>query len=207
VAHVGYTYSSIELVDDGSLDANAFQGLAQQLAVLNGISGTFTVTPRNVSQGGSLQLPAGASGPAQQVFDQASDQLADFAVPFPRQAVGVGARWRVTTARDVSGISVRQQTEYRLRARDGNTIALEVQIEQRAAAQRVEAPNLRPGATVDLTVLRTTGNGTTTVNLTDTLPMSTTVHANSNQQFTIRQNGDVATATQHLTLDVTISRP
>jgi hypothetical protein len=207
VATVAYTYSGIDVVDDGSLDAPTFQSLAQQLAVLNGVSGTLTVTPRNVSQGGTLQLPPGASGSAQQVFDEASKQLSDLAVPFPRPAVGVGARWRVSMAREVSGITARQHADYRLRARDANTVTLEVSIDQRAAPQRADVPGLRPGATVDLTVLRTTGNGQTTIDVTDTLPVTTSVHANSNQQFTIRQSGDVTTASQQLTLDMTLSRP
>lgn len=63
-----------------------------------------------------------ASGLTQQILDGLGDQLHQTATPFPEEAVGVGARWRVASERRSNGIPSTAVTEFRLVSIDGTRV-------------------------------------------------------------------------------------
>lgn len=204
-ADVTYTYGDVQVVDDGSVSDATREQLETALQPLTKISGRATVTPRNEyldsSVSGTESLPAETA----QVVDQLGQQSSSLAVPFPVEAVGVGARWRATTALETSGIRARQQYEYTLRARDGNDVTLDIKYVQTAPRQRAELPGAPASAKVRVTKWRVTGSGTSTIDLATPFPVEAQTHAAGTQEFSVRYGGESGTLSQKLTVDVTAS--
>ena len=113
---ISYNYPSVGVVNDGSLsDAQVGQYQAA-LAPLAALTGTGTLTARNQIIDSTIAGTEGLDPTVAQVVSQVSNQLGAFSVPFPREAVGIGARWRGTSKLNVSGVEARQVIEYTMRA-------------------------------------------------------------------------------------------
>jgi hypothetical protein len=204
-ADVTSTYGDVQVVDDGSVSDATREQLETALQPLTKISGRSTVTPRNEyldsSVSGTEALPAEVA----QIVDELGQQSSSLAVPFPVEAVGVGARWRVTTALETSGIRARQQYEYTLRARDGNDVTLDMKFVQTAPHQRAELPGAPANAKVQVTKWRVTGSGTSTLDLATPFPVEAQTHAAGTQEFSVRYSGESGTLSQKVAVDVTAS--
>jgi hypothetical protein len=204
-AEITYTYGDVEVVDDGSVSDAMREQLETALEPLTELTGRATVTPRNEyldeSVAGIESLP---DVPAQ-IFQQVGQRTSLFVVPFPLEAVGVGARWRATTLVEVSGIRVRQQYEYRLRDRVGDRVTLDVSFEQTAPRQRAKLPGVPPSARVEITKWRGTGSGSSTLELTTPFPAELQNHMTSTQEFSARYRGDSSQVALKITTDITAS--
>ena len=107
----------------------------------------------------------------------------------------------------MSGIDVRQTYEYTLREREADRVVLDVEYTQTAPRQRAELPGVPKGTKVEITKFRVSGTGSTTVGLSELMPIESRMHAAGVQVFSVRAEGEQGTLTQKLTVDVTVSRP
>ena len=206
-AQISYSYSDIEVVDDGSLGTAERAQLEAAYAPLESVTGTGRLTPRNQVFDSTLAGTEGFDPAVAQAMSQVSDQVGSISVPFPAEAVGIGARWRGVSSARVGGIDVRQTYEYTLREREADRVVLDVEYTQTAPRQRAELPNVPSGTKVQITKFKISGTGSTTVGLSELMPIESRMHAAGVQVFSIRPTGERGTLTQKLTVDVTVSRP
>jgi hypothetical protein len=118
-------------------------------------------------------------------IDELSQRLLGVAVPLPSVPIGVGARWRaVTVLRQGLGV-VKQTASYELIGQDGPSLTLTVDIKRVAEEQRVAAPGMPPGTTVDLVALFRRVTGRLEVRLDEALPIrgDLTIEARSHQRI------------------------
>ena len=205
-AQISYTYSDIEVVDDGSLGTAERAQLEAAYAPLASVTGTGTLTTRNQVFDTTLAGTEGFEPAVAQAMSQVSDQVGSASVPFPAEAVGIGARWRGVSSSRLSGIDVRQSSEYTLREREADRVVLDVEYTQTAPRQRAELPGVPKGTKVEITKYRVAGTGSTTVGLSELMPIESRMHAAGVQNFSFRQQGDQGTLSQKLTIDVTVSQ-
>jgi len=144
---------------------------------------------------------------AANLMSQVSDQVGSLAVPFPVEAVGIGARWRGVSSARSTGIDARQTYEYTVRERDADHVVLDVEYTQTAPRQRAELPGVPTGTKVSITKFRVAGTGTATIGLSALLPVESKTHAAGVQIFSVQENGDHHTLTQKVTADVSVSPP
>ena len=116
-AQVSYAYRDVTVVDDGSTSATRRDQLETGLAPLTAVTTSGTVTTRNAFVDFKTEGTEGLDPSVAQILNQLTDQFSSLSVPFPREAVGTGARWRATTSVRVAGIDVQQSYIYRLRER------------------------------------------------------------------------------------------
>jgi hypothetical protein len=204
-AEITYTYGDVGVVDDGSVSEATRQQLETALEPLTEVTGRATVTPRNEFLESSVEGTESLPDQTARIVDQIGQQSSSLAAPFPSEAVGVGARWRATTTFEASGIRLRQQYEYRLRARDGNRVTLDIDFVQTAPRQRANVPGLPASARVQITGWRVTGSGNSTLELTTPFPAELQTHAAGTQEFSVRYRGDSGTLSQRVALDITAS--
>jgi hypothetical protein len=203
---ISYRYSNTAVVNDGSLSAAQLAQYQSALAPLNSLTGTAKLTPLNQlldsKVAGTEQLEPAVA----QLESQLADQLGSLSAPFPRQAVGIGARWRVTSSLHVSGIDARQVAEYTLRAHDGNQVGVDVTLTQTAPPQSAELPGVPKGTKVRITKWNVSGTGNATMSLDRPgLPLTSMAHASGTQTFAVSAQGQKETLNQKISTDVKVS--
>jgi hypothetical protein len=207
MAGLSFAYTDISVTDDGTLDPAELAQFETALAPLTSVHGTQSVTARNQVLEAEIDGLDAFDAALAETMSQLSDQAGSTAVPFPKEKVGVGARWQGVTDLRVNGIDVRQTYEYELRARDGDTAVIGVSYVQTAPRQRAQLPGTPSGTVVRVTSFRVTGSGEATVDLTEPLPTASDIEASGRQVFAIRAAGDRGELSQDLELHVTLQVP
>ena len=169
---ISYSYSDIKVVDDGSLGTAELEQLESAYAPLASVTGTGRLTARNQVFDSTIAGTDGFDPTVAQAMSQVSAQVGSVSLPFPAEPVGIGARWRGVSSAWASGIDVRQSYEYTLRERDADRVVLDVEYTQTAPRQqRAELPGVPKGTKVEITKFRVSGTGSTTIGLSDLLPI------------------------------------
>ena len=205
-ATISYGYSNVDVADDGTLSAAEVAAIRAAFAPITSVVGTATVTPENQLSDSEVSGLDGLDPIVSRIMSQVADQGTGLQVPFPRQAVGVGARWRATTTLTLNGIDLRQAYVFTLRARDGDRIELDTEFTQTAPRQRAELPGVPAGTQVQVTRFRTTGNGNATLDLTEPVPLASESEAAGAQVFDVRAQGQQGTLRQKVEIGVELSR-
>lgn len=203
---VSYSYSDAGIVDDGSLTAEQRAQYDAAFAPLNSLAGTGTLTPRNQFVDSEITGLDQQDVSTAQLLTQLSDQFDTMTVGFPREAVGVGAQWKLTSNLTLNGIKVRQTTKYTLQQREGDRVVLDVELVQTAPPQRTSIAGLPQGAKVEIVKWKASGSGTTTLSLVQpVLPVESTMRMDGNQRLAVTVDGDRAILRQEIAGDVTVT--
>lgn len=145
-----------------------------------------------------LLPPDGSSDETRATTERALLQIMSTNPVFPVEPVGVGAQWSVKT-RTLGDTNMLRTTTYTLTSRDGDTVTLDVQVQEEPAKKTLE---LDDGNKLTAEDWSTTSSGTITVDLTKLLPTAgentattRTVYAGPNPDFKVVQ--DMTTATTY----------
>jgi hypothetical protein len=201
---ISFSYPSFEILKGGNASKSQRQQIQQAFSGLTGLSGQLTVTPQGVLVDSTLNVPPNLDSSVSSLVTQLGEQLRTLAIPFPAAPVGVGARWRATTALALSGIQANQVYEYTLKKRTGSKVVLGVRGTQTAGQQTVELPNVAPGAQLQVQSYKTTYRGENTVDLASLLPVAGEIRSNGNQAFHIQSGSNSGTLRQHLTVQLVL---
>lgn len=164
-----------EVVDDGSTDPAVVAAMRGALSELEGMRGHGVVTSRGFTKEADIQVPANASAQTKQLFDGMRQSIDQIASPLPEEAVGVGAKWDTITTIRQNGLAIEQTATNRLVAIDGDTISLEIVMNQAASPQKFTAN----GVDAELESYSASGSGATSLGLAELVPSSSTVKMNS----------------------------
>jgi hypothetical protein len=118
--------------------------------------------------------------------DELSQRLLGWIVPLPEEPLGVGARWTaVVVLRQGLGV-VKQTARYHLVEATAERLVLEVDLRRVAEEQRVQAPELPPGTSLELLALFRSVTGRLELSLQAPLPIAAelTIEARSHQRLT-----------------------
>lgn len=199
--HATFSYPQFEVLKGNGASARQRKAVEQALAGLGGLSGDLTVTPTGALVDSSLNIPPDVDPSVSQLLGQLRDQFRDLTVPLPDPEVGAGARWRATTQLTINGIDVRQVYEYRLEKRTGSTLELEIRGTQTAKRQTVDSPS---GVTLRVKSFKTTFRGSTTMDLTRLLPVTSRISGRGDQVFDVRAGGESGELRQHIDIEATL---
>ena len=196
-----FRYDSVNVVDDGSADPALVQGLKTSgIDKLTTVSGTLRMTTRGELLDASISKPDDFPPAIGQFLDQIEPQLQNMTVPFPKEAVGVGARWSVKTDLTLGGIRLNNEYGYELLEITGDTYKMDLTVKQTAPAQTADLQ----GVKARITSFVTTGEGDATGRLNEVLPLAFTNHAIGDQAFEFDEAGKTSTLRQHIDMNVTL---
>lgn len=171
--HFDFTYKNVDLLGEPGAPREAINALRPSLTPLIGLSGSIVVNSRGQTKSTRINFPPELDPTAKQIFEQLSTSLDQFYAPLPEEAVGAGARWRVSQELNVNGIQLTQSAIYELVSNRDNVLDLMVLVEQEALPQAVTLPSipaLPVGATLELRSLSSQGEGEMTFGLGQILP-------------------------------------
>ena len=169
-----------------------------------GVRGTAVVPPSGSATRLRLHAPAGAAPEVLATLDQLEQQLGRLVPPLPRVAVGRGARWRVTETLRSGGVVVDRTTTYRVVALTGSRVDYEAEVRQEARPDRGAGPSTSAGPAAELVTATVSGTTTGHFSLGD-LASSSTTSLRGTQQVRTTDGDASSTATQRLTLRVTVA--
>jgi hypothetical protein len=197
---VAFSYPSFDVLRGGDISTSERRRIERAFTGITGLSGQLTLTPQGVLVSSSLNVPPDVDPSVSSLITQLGEQLRTLAIPFPAEAVGVGARWRASTDLTLNGINARQIYEYTLKKRTGSKLVIGVTGTQTAGRQTVELSDVAPGAQLEVRRFKTTFRGENTVELTNLLPSAGKVRSNGEQSFRIKSGSRSGTLSQQLTV-------
>lgn len=206
-ARASYQALEAHVVDDGTLAAEDLQRYESAISALTSLGGTMTLSSRNITTQPTVTGTEGFDDAAARIMEDVAGQSTIVGVILPREAVGIGARWRSTATIVTSGVTVRQTSTYTLRSFDGEQIVVDIAVLQTAAPQSMDIPNLPEGATARITRWRGEGHGTATIAVREPVARSANVAMSADQRFTISLQGQRAPVVQHLEMTMDLTRP
>ncbi len=196
-----YNLAATEMkwVNPESADPMIMSTLQKMILDPASIKGAGTVSNRGIVRNAKMDTGAASDPQMAQIMNSMSSTIASFSVPFPDEAVGVGARWEVFTSTQAGGVHSFQKSTVELTAADAARCALKVSIEQSAPPQPMTAPGMPAGTTATLDKM--SGSGTTTISQPfDSLAATTDGSMSSSMAMTI----DLGGQTQPVTVQVSI---
>ncbi len=174
--------------------------MQESLKDLQGVKATGQVTTRGEFTSYNQELQPGASKDALQIMENVEQSMRQSVIPFPEEAVGVGAKWTVNSSLTSNGVQVQQVATYELLERTETTAKLRLTMKQTARSQSLSIPDAPPGVTATMDSLTTNGTGTMTINLASIVPalkMNMTTHA--------AMTAKSGTETQSMQMDLTMA--
>ncbi|MBD0394890.1 MAG: hypothetical protein ICV52_13830, partial [Microcoleus sp. C1-bin4] len=161
--HYDFAYTNADITGNtGNTPPAVRDAMRSALKSMVGMKGSFIMDNRGFNKGGNFILPEGADNNLKQMVRQMSKSIEQVASPLPAEAVGKGAKWRVSSSSDFSGIKVNDISTYELASWQDGVASLNVSIEQQANPQNISSPQLPPGTTLTLKSFASQGRGATT---------------------------------------------
>ena len=110
---------------------------------------------RELTLGGSTLDPAARA----RVLEVVDEAIADLLVPVPGEALGVGAKWRVSDKKRLLGVEVRSVRTFEVIALEDEGVRLRVTQERRAPDQEIEATGTATSTRMTLTAFEASAEG------------------------------------------------
>ncbi|MEG4301648.1 DUF6263 family protein [Microcoleus sp. D3_18a_C4] len=188
--HYEFAYTNSDIVGDtGNMPPAVRDAMRSALKSMVGVKGSFIMDNRGFHKGGNFILPEKADNNLKQMVRQMSKSLEQVASSLPAEAVGKGAKWRVSSSSDFSGIKVNDISTYELASWQDGVASVNVSVEQQANPQNITSPQLPPGTTLTLKSLASQGRGATTMRLDRLIPVRSTWSVSSNSEMSAKTAG------------------
>lgn len=147
----------------GESTAEGAAQIGEALSAVQGLKGWYAMDSRGRITGGALDSSGAAN--AAQLMGDFQESMQQLSAPFPAEAVGQGARWRVQQNTDTGGMKISQTAQYSLRARSGQRVVLDASI----VDSKIDPGTALPmGARIES--LKIEGGGATTIELDKLAP-------------------------------------
>lgn len=187
--HYEFAYTNADITGDtGNTPPAVRDAMRSALKSMVGMKGSFIMDNRGFHKGGNFIWPEGADNNLKQMVGQMSKSLEQLTSPLPAEAVGKGAKWRVSSSSDYI-MNVNVISTYELASWQDGVASLNVSIEQQANPQNITAPQLPPGTTLTLKSFASQGRGATTMRLDRLMPFRSTGSLSSNSEMSAKNAG------------------
>jgi hypothetical protein len=192
--YANFSYSDAKVAAGANTSPEVVEAMRSQIQKLVGLSGSIVVDNQGNTKQASFNIPQDLDPTTKQMVSQMVNSLKQLTSPVPTEAVGVGAKWQVPNEAAVNGMKLNQTATYELVDLKDNVATLQANIEQQAEPQKINSPALPAGASLDLTSLKSQGNGKITVALNQVMPIRSTMSVRSNTQMSVKEaNNEKAT--------------
>jgi hypothetical protein len=204
--HSQFSFTDADVMPAPDSPPEMVNALRSALKLLVGLKGTSIVDNRGQIKAGNIELPEASDPITNQLFKQISNSLAQASSPLPQEAIGIGAKWRVASQLNVSGINLSQSTIYELVALKDNVATFNVSLEQQAQSQQLSLPGMPTGATLTLKSLKSQGQGQIVVPLDMAIPARSTISVRSQNEMNVKPaNGEEdATLETNISMQMTL---
>lgn len=199
-AAISFEITGASVFPDGRFPEQTVNEMNLGLASLVGIGGSGRIA----DTGEVLSFEYGYTGDSESVqstLDQLAGQIESLTPSFPTEPVGLGARWEVDTAAQVSGVAFSQVTTYELTDMSEGTIDYTSTVTQTAEPQDLDLPDTENAR---LTSYSGAGEGSGVFMLTSLVASGTTTVTGSQEIVLTPAGGTEVEVTQELIMELVV---
>jgi Family of unknown function (DUF6263) len=168
-ARYDFTFATVDMDDSANVGMGIY--MEQNIKALIGVGGTTVINTRGVTKGLELRMPDEIDEQSRQLIDSIKQSAAHLSPPLPVEEVGVGATWIETATLVADGMKVTKTTHYKLVSLDDKRATMEITAQHVGDAASY-APQVPPGAKVELKEYQGTASGEVTVDFARVLAPS-----------------------------------
>ena len=201
-AHYSVTFTDVAVVSTTGVDPGVVRAVETSLSQLKGLWGTGTLESSGETRELTLETSRITDPAIRSTVSSISSQVSNLSTPFPREAVGVGARWSVKRSATINGVTMNTTTRYTLRSRTGDRYELDLDQEAASPPGPVDLPNLPAGARASVTNFSVQSKGQLSGELTRALPLRSNVSGKGDGTFVLTAGAERSTLRQELTLEL-----
>ncbi|MCC6620309.1 MAG: hypothetical protein IT385_03595 [Deltaproteobacteria bacterium] len=169
-----------------------------------GMGGKSVIDPHGTVKEASFQLPADAPPEMKQVVDSFQQSLNQMSIPFPAEAIGVGAKWQTTTKLEQQGMKVDQVATYEIVSIEGSVVKLKFSMQHTAPPQAMALPQMPAGMSAKLNEFSGSGMGEATIDLSKVLPTATNAKNTMSMSMSVDQGGQKQDMALKMNLEVVL---
>ena len=203
-ARYEFVLGEAEVVDGPGANPMMVEAMRKSLTGMKGLSGHAVVSPRNFTREANIVVPLTADPTLRQFMDGMKQSMNQLSAPFPEEAVGVGAKWRVKTALVQSGITLEQVAAYEITAMEGDRVSAKVSIDQKAQPQEIKGPQVPAGVKMSVVSMTSKGVGEIALDLARLLPPRVSLSLASDARMSVDAGGQHQAMNMKLEMDVTM---
>jgi len=201
-----FSLDSVAVKDRPGIPPELVEALRGAMKGIIGLSGSTVVSNRGEVREATFKVPPNVQPQIKQTMESMQQSMQQIAIPFPEEAVGIGAKWEVSsTLNQVGGINMTQVSEYEITAREGDVLTLNNGIQQSAPSQVMKAPGIPSTAVVTLQSMKSKGGGTTSFDLSHVVPVLGDIVLNSAMQMSVDAGGPTQNMSMKMDLKLDIS--
>lgn len=204
-AEYSFRYEDVTVEPDAGVDPQVARAMEGAFAAVDGVSGTAAVTTRGATTRASVDTSKISDATAKSTLDSLTSQMSSLTVPFPAEAVGIGARWRGIRAATLNGVETRATTTYRLVEREGNRFRVELEQDVTASSGEVNVAEMPAGTSAEIVSYDVANNGVVAGSLDAVMPTSSELRGGGDIQMRIRQGEETGEMKQRLTLELRVA--
>ncbi|MBW4650150.1 MAG: hypothetical protein KME06_15895 [Kastovskya adunca ATA6-11-RM4] len=203
--HFDFSYTDGDVVADSSASPEVVNAVRSTLQKMVGIKGSYVIDNRGQVKSTNVDLPEDLDPRSKQLLEQVFSSLEQLSSPVPEEAVGIGAKWRVSSSPTFSGMNLNQNTVYELVSLQDNVATLNANIEQEAASQNLSIPGLPTTAKLNLKSLDSQGQGQVVMQLDEAMPMRSSISIRSNTAMDVEMSqGKTTPIETNLTMQINL---
>lgn len=203
VAQVDSTIERIGIIPADDIDPVVADAYLEGLSAMRGIKIRHSIDPLGGTDEVFATMPDGTPIADREMRSVIEDTVAAAGVPLPKEAIGVGGRWRVTEDVEINGVRMRRISTHTLTAIEDGLLHVNSSVEVDMDPHDVDNPDLPPGTTLRMESTTMTGSGTSVFSL-DTLQGRNQITTHGDIAMTITQNGVPMKITQRISMSIQI---
>lgn len=177
------------------------EAMRTEMEKLVGMSSHSQMKPSGEVVSSSIQSTGTAS---KDLADQLTSAMTQSLVVFPADAIGVGAKWKVTDAVDERGMKLERTTTVVLKERAGTRVLLQLSISAKPLSSTITSSDLPPGSTATLKSFDMSGSGMVLYDLKHLFPVESDVKVNANTVMEVSAEGQTMEVGNGLSFKVKI---
>ena len=200
---VHYTYALKDTEvrpGEQKVDPMMLAAVDKALGTMDGFTGTVVSGKNGEVKDQTFKPPPGADP---QQLGNMQKTINNVGTVFPTEAIGTGARWRVTQPIQDNGISLEQTVVYTLKERKGDVITLTTETLQKPAA---DATFSVQGAQAELVQFKSMGHGETVIDLGKLFPTTAELNHYLNSAMQVTQPQGVMTVGVEMDMKMNMAR-
>lgn len=184
-----FEYTDMEVVADPNNPSPIAANMQKMLEPMIGATGRGVVSNRGFTQEGEFDVPDGLNAQLKQMLAGMKDAMNRLSSPVPAEAIGQGAKWRVTQNMVANGMKITQTSTHQIKTIDTNGFDMLVTISQNAKPQEIQNPMLPAGTKLKLDSLQSSGSGNATINQSSIFPLASQAKISVVAHMTINAAG------------------
>lgn len=203
--HYTVAIGDVSVVSTPGVDRALARELQTTIGELKGVSGSGSLDSSGDAKEVRFDSSRITDPTLRSLMDSMSSQVTNLSAPFPKDPVGVGARWTVRRTANINGLVMDTTTRYTLRSRTGDRYELDFTQQAVSPPGRASLANLPPGAEATVESFSVESTARISGELTKPMPVRSTVTGSGGGTFSLTAAGQRSTMRQEMTLETTTS--